>query len=181
VTIVLNHWESVLGSIENDVFIPKPPGLEITKIWIDLPDWFPVIELDEFCIMPNHFHGIVVINPPEFNYAPVPVGAALVAARNTIEPHTNRAKINPANQVNLNPADRAGINPAPTRQPALGEIIGAFKSLSTNAYIQGVRNNGWQAFDKTMWQRNYYEHIIRDEDELTVFDNISSIIPFGGD
>jgi putative transposase len=48
----------------------------------------------------------------------------------------------------------------------LSEIIGAFKSLPTNAYIKGVRNDGWKPFEKTLWQRNYFEHIIRDEDEL---------------
>ena len=45
----------------------------------------------------------------------------------------------------------------------LGEIIGIFKSLSTNAYIKGVRNSNWSAFNKRLWQKNYYEHIIRNK------------------
>ncbi len=47
--------------------------------------------------------------------------------------------------------------------PTIGDIVGAFKSLTTNEYIDGVRNNGWPPFEKRFWQRNYYEHIIRDE------------------
>jgi REP element-mobilizing transposase RayT len=49
---------------------------------------------------------------------------------------------------------------------ALGDIIGAFKSISTDAYIPGVRQQGWQRFDGRLWQRNDYEHVIRDGQSL---------------
>ena len=55
---------------------------------------------------------------------------------------------------------RAGTRPAPTGV-ALGDVIGAFKSITTHAYITGVRSQGWQPFEKRLWQRNYYEHIVR--------------------
>ncbi len=42
-------------------------------------------------------------------------------------------------------------------------MIGAFKSLTTHTYIQGVRERNWPPFEKRLWQRNYYEHIIRSE------------------
>jgi len=45
----------------------------------------------------------------------------------------------------------------------IGNVIGAFKSLSTNKYIKGVHNDNWLIFEKRLWQKNYYEHIIRDE------------------
>ncbi len=47
--------------------------------------------------------------------------------------------------------------------PTVGDMVGAFKSLTTNEYIRGVKNNDWSRFNKKLWQRNYYEHIIRDE------------------
>ena len=47
--------------------------------------------------------------------------------------------------------------------PTVGDVVGAFKSLSTNDYIRNVKQNNWQPFNKKLWQRNYYEHIIRDE------------------
>lgn len=59
--------------------------------------------------------------------------------------------------------ERATTRVAPT---TLGDIIGAFKSLTTHEYITGVKNNGWKPFDKRLWQRNYYEHIIRSENDL---------------
>jgi putative transposase len=52
----------------------------------------------------------------------------------------------------------------PTQQPTeLGTVIGAFKSITTHEYILGVKANHWSAFNKRLWQRNYFEHIIRDE------------------
>ena len=47
--------------------------------------------------------------------------------------------------------------------PTVGNVVGAFKSLSTNEYIRNVKQNNWRTFDNKLWQRNYYEHIIRDE------------------
>ena len=56
---------------------------------------------------------------------------------------------------------------SPLRErPTLGRIIQWFKTMTTNAYIRGVENEGWQPFPGRLWQRNYYEQIIRDEDEL---------------
>jgi hypothetical protein len=45
-------------------------------------------------------------------------------------------------------------------------IMQWFKTMSTNEYIRGVKDLGWMPFNKRMWQRNYYEHIIRDDGEL---------------
>lgn len=91
--------------------------------------------------MPNHLHGIIQI-----------VGAGLVPARmNT-----------PDNQKIIN---RATTRVAPT----LGDIIGAFKSfksLATDEYIKGVRENKFDFFENRLFQRNYYERIIRNKEEL---------------
>ena len=48
----------------------------------------------------------------------------------------------------------------------LGDIVQWFKTMSTNEYMNNVKNNNWQPFAKHLWQRNYYEHIIRNEQEL---------------
>jgi REP element-mobilizing transposase RayT len=44
----------------------------------------------------------------------------------------------------------------------LGDVVGAFKSITTNEYIRGVKTLGWISFPGRLWQRNYYEHIVRD-------------------
>lgn len=62
------------------------------------------------------------------------------------------------------------VAPTDTRQPEntllLGDVVGAFKSLTTDAYIHGVKTSGWPSFQGRLWQRNYYEHIIRNEATL---------------
>lgn len=52
------------------------------------------------------------------------------------------------------------------RNPELGTIIQRFKSITTTRYINGVMEKGWQPFDGRLWQRNYYDHIIRNERDL---------------
>jgi len=70
------------------------------------------------------------------------VEAPLVSAQNTVPPTSGQPQ---------------GI------APTVGDVVGAYKSLTTNDYIQNVKQNNWQRFNKKLWQRNYYEHIIRDE------------------
>ena len=48
----------------------------------------------------------------------------------------------------------------------LPTIIQWFKTMTTNEYIRNVKHANWPAFCGRLWQRNYYEHIIRDESEL---------------
>jgi len=100
----------------------------IVAAWEALPARFPHVELDEWIVMPNHLHGIVLLTASN-------VGAPLVGAQ------------------------RADVSP-------LGNVIGAFKSITTNEYIRGVRELGWPLFVKRIWQRNYHEHIIRNDREL---------------
>jgi len=47
---------------------------------------------------------------------------------------------------------------------SLGDVVGAFKSLTTYRYIENVKTNDWIRFDKRLWQRNYYEHVIRNDE-----------------
>ncbi len=57
-------------------------------------------------------------------------------------------------------------NRATTRVALLGDVIGAYKSLTTVEYVGGVQARGWTRFRDRLWQRNYYEHIVRDDESL---------------
>jgi REP element-mobilizing transposase RayT len=48
----------------------------------------------------------------------------------------------------------------------VGDVIGAYKSLTTDEYIRGVHDQDWPSFPGRLWQRNYFEHIVRDDDEI---------------
>lgn len=54
--------------------------------------------------------------------------------------------------------------------PTLGTIIQWFKTMTTNDYMKNIKNLRWKPFDQRIWQRNYFEHVIRNEKD---FDEIS--------
>jgi len=137
ITICTQNRLCLFGEIENGEMILNDPGIMIEHQWQELIYCFDNIKLHEFIVMPNHFHGII-----EFVRVPL-VGTQNVEQPPTMgQPQTGQPQ---------------GI------APTVGDVVGAFKSLSTNEYIRGVKNNGWSRFNKKLWQRNYYEHIIRDE------------------
>ena len=58
---------------------------------------------------------------------------------------------------------------------SIGEIIGAFKSCTINEYIKNVHESNWLPFNGKLWQRNFFEHIIRNEDSyLKIADYIKN-------
>jgi len=64
-------------------------------------------------------------------------------------------------------ADLRGHPGQPHRvAPTVGDMIDWFKTMTTNDYIRGVNHGQWRPFPGKLWQRNYYEHIIRDEGDL---------------
>ncbi len=147
VTIDVQNRECLFGEIVDYKMILNEAGNMIEEQWNAPPERFPIIESDVYQVMPNHFHGVIVI-----------VGTAFMAAQSLVVAHDMEMKNTHEN--------RAGTRPAPTPNPTLGDIVGAFKSKTTNEYIKGVDNNNWPRFYKRLWQRNYYEHVIRDEVDL---------------
>ena len=57
-------------------------------------------------------------------------------------------------------------NDGPAGNPALGEVIQRFKSVTTAMYSVGVHNQGWTPYDRRVWQQEYYDQIIRNDREL---------------
>ncbi|PZO41835.1 MAG: hypothetical protein DCF17_09875 [Shackletoniella antarctica] len=53
-----------------------------------------------------------------------------------------------------------------TADVGLSRAMQWFKTMTTNHYIRGVKEDGWPPFEKRVWQRNYYDHIIRHEEAL---------------
>lgn len=63
VTINTKNHKHHFGKVENEKMILNDLGNIAKKCWEDIPIHFPNVELDYFVIMPNHFHGIIIINP----------------------------------------------------------------------------------------------------------------------
>ncbi len=146
-------------------------GKMVETEWLKLPNRFTNIELHEFVVMPNHFHGILEITVG----APL-VGALRVDTQNTPDTQNGRPEGQPEGQPQgIAPTGHAPttITPdisadAPTdtaKNKTVGDMMDAFKSITTVEYIRGVKTLGWQPFDGKLWQRNYWEHIIRNYNE----------------
>lgn len=158
VTICLQNREKLFGKIDNGQMILNEIGRNIKKTFLD---YFNNIyfKLDEYILMPDHVHMIIVIKN-KFNN----VGAGLVPALNNngkaiMDMNTRATTIRAG--INL----RATTRVAPTGNKTLGMIIGELKSLTTNEYIKNVKTKNWPKFEKRLWQRNYFERIIRNEKE----------------
>ena len=63
---------------------------------------------------------------------------------------------------------RADTRSAPTGMETVANVVQAFKSKTTVEYIKGVKSGKYPPFNKRIWQRNYYEHIIRDEKDYKI-------------
>jgi len=61
ITICTQHRKYLLGNIVDGKMVLNSIGKLAEKWWLKLPEKFPEIELDEYIVMPNHFHGIIII------------------------------------------------------------------------------------------------------------------------
>ena len=95
VTICTRNREKFFGEILDGEMHLSEIGQEAEKYWQKIPDLFPFVILDEFIVMPNHMHGIVVIDKPDDHTAVIADGGG----------NSNRGGItgnhNPMTQENL--------------------------------------------------------------------------------
>ena len=73
------------------------------------------------------------------------------------------------------PVDGQPQGVAPTL--SLPDVVHRFKTMTTKRYADGVKQYGWRRFNGKLWQRNYYEHIIRSDDELNSIREYIAINP----
>lgn len=118
ITICTNGRRQLLGRILDGHMRPNDNGRIVESIWSTLPERFPDLILDAHIVMPNHFHGILIVHWH---------GLA---------------------------APKEGL-------PALGDIVGALKSLTSRQYQMRKSHRVG-----SLWQGRYYEHIIRNDAEL---------------
>lgn len=144
ITICTENRKHLFGEIIHDCGMQlNIAGNMIAQIWYEIPHYLKNTRLHEFVIMPNHVHGIIEITTIS------PVGADSISAQ-------KQADSIPAH-------DWADMESAPT---TLGDIVQMFKRYTTIEYIKMVKNGILPRFDKRIWQRNYWEHIIRNEHEF---------------
>jgi len=129
VTTCINNRECLLGETRYNKVYLSNMGNIVKRAWIKIPEHFKDVRLDRFVIMPNHMHGIIVIQrKPSKDIDVLP------------------------SKVNSNSKRRARD---------LGQIVAYFKYQSTKLVNDLRKTPG-----SPLWQRNYYEHIIHDKEEM---------------
>lgn len=139
VTICTKKRDCLFGEVRNGTVELSKIGQIVRDYWLEIPKHFENVQLDEFVIMPNHLHGIIVLEKRV----------------ECIQPLQN-------NNVGVQYIEPSpGIDPAPNKYQhvipkSIGSIIRSFKAAAT----RWCREN---SLEGQIWQRNYYEHIIRSE------------------
>jgi putative transposase len=136
ITINSFHRERYFGHLDGENFTPSSIGEIILDCWVKIPQHFPNASCDVFILMPDHFHGIIKL------IAKSMYGHEFEDGHDISCPYGG-------GQQDIN--QEAFAQPVPGSVPT---IIRTFKAAVT------------RMVGKPVWQRGYYEHIIRDYEDL---------------
>ena len=130
ITICVQDRKPFLGRISDGVTVLNEIGIIVDETWRWLADQYDHVELGPYVVMPNHIHGIIMLEADEG------------VSRNA----PTICSVSQTPSVAMEP-----------RKP-IGRLIGAFKTVSTKKVNAVLGTPG-----DVLWQRNYWEHVIRNE------------------
>ena len=169
VTVCTQDRACLFGAIVDGEMRPNDAGAMVRTVWDGLPTHYPGVERDAFVVMPNHVHGIIALTGGEAEgdnavgaRSPRPSGrqTALPGYRGAADGSLRRAGRPrpyevPSSEGVEAPQEMAG------RHLTLGQVVAVFKYQSTTLINRERGTSGVR-----LWQRNYYEHVIRDDADL---------------
>jgi len=142
VTICTQNRICHFGEVADGKMVLNDLGEIVKQQWLWLAEHFNYIKLDEWQIMPNHFHGIVeIINENYYDQ----VSAGLI--------FEDKHSVG-------NGRDRSLHNPNNSKIKPLPEIIGAFKTTSSKLIHRKQKDLTFT------WQKSFHDRVIRNEEEL---------------
>ena len=139
VTVCSRSRECLFGDVVDGKMILNDAGRMVRDVWEELPKYYPRVDIDAFVIMPNHVHAIIVLTDGMVGAGP-------------------RARPDPMTLT----GQPQGVAP----MLSLPDVVHRFKSLATARFRHGILKLSCPPFNKRLWQRNYYEHIIRNDHDL---------------
>ena len=131
VTLCVQNKICLLGDISEGILNLNTCGQLTRDAWLWLARQYAYVALDEFVVMPNHLHGILIID------------SRRGGSRTAFQDAEGRSRT------------------APRKTKPLGSLIAAFKTVSAKSVNTQRFTPG-----AALWQRNYYEHVIRNETDL---------------
>ncbi len=172
VTVCTQDRACIFGDVVDGVMYPNDAGRMVQTVWDELSVFYPDVDTDGFVVMPNHIHGIVVLVGAGPRACPSPRGHPETGQ----PPGTGQAR-GTGRPQGVAPTGLSSAGLSPTGLPSAGlsstgvsltgfslaDVVSRFKTMTTKRYADGVKQLGWPPFRGRLWQRNYYEHIIRNE------------------
>jgi putative transposase len=157
VTIYTNNHECLFGTVEKEEMMLSPISIIAKKRWEEIPCHHKNVALDEFIVMPNHVHGIIIL-----------LENSLISAEETTESASHRDAIHRVSMDEINESKLSGRDVAcnvstktmiSPKRGSLGTVIRSYKSaVSYWCHVNG--------HDDFAWQPRFHEHIIRNEKDL---------------
>ncbi|GAB5410257.1 MAG: transposase [Balneolaceae bacterium] len=156
ITICTKNRESFFGKVSNQKMIFSDIGNIANQCWNSIPMYYPFVRLGEFIVMPNHVHGIIIIDKSNHDT----VQTQHLASQKDI--HNEAQGIAPVlqNESKQMPQNRFG-----PQSNNLASIVRGFKI--------GVTKNARKIRPDFKWQPRFHDHIIRNEES---FQRISEYI-----
>ena len=149
ITICTQNREHFFGNIQNGMMQLSEIGKFAERYWLEIPEHFPFVELGNFVVMPNHVHGILIINKIDDLSLSESVETRQCLVSTTIKLNTTIGSSRFQNQ---------GKN-------TISSIVGSYKSIVTKMSRQTHSNFAWQS--------RFHDHIIRNSQS---FENIQNYI-----
>ena len=144
VTIVTAGRECLFGEVVDGEVRLNWEGQVARREWARLARRFPHVQLDAFVVMPNHIHGIIIITGD--------------GCRGTASPTDNLTADGSAVPLRELPAARQDERFGKPVPGSIPTIVRSYKSAVT------LRINAGRG--ALVWQRNFYEHIVRNDESL---------------
>jgi putative transposase len=180
VTLCVQNRECLFGGIENGKMHINDAGRMVEKWHLELANKFTNVKIDEFIVMPNHFHSVVIIVPfhsvgADLRVCPSQINDAYTTGEHAGSPlrdtetNTNDGTVDGRYKTGERNGEGEHTGSPLQETPNHGNlstIMQWFKTMTTNEYIRNVKTKNWTPFAGKLWQRNFYEHINRDEKEL---------------
>jgi REP element-mobilizing transposase RayT len=170
VTLCARDRACVFGTVVGGEMRLNAYGRKVADCWLWLAEQYPYVVLDEWVVMPNHLHGIIVITD-DLDVDGLDAGGV---GRGGSDGGRGGSRTAPTGPRGISTGQRdtstgphnipmgaVGPSSVPTQRKPLGRLIGAFKTVSTRQ-INDLRATA----GAKLWQRNYYEHVIRDDSSL---------------
>lgn len=181
ITICTASRVQYFGRIMNNEMILSDAGKIVKKFWLEIPDHFEFVELDEFVIMPDHIHGLIIINKNKNHQAYCKNNENVANGNNFTDIiETRQCLVSMGNQMNMNHQmnmddkinlhnkiktinkNQKSIGSERFRNPGknnLSSIIGSFKSVCTKQiHVQFPKMH-------FAWQSRFHDHIVRNDNE----------------